>query len=125
MILLESGEMYLETLLVLQKKKNNVRSIDISEEMGYSKPSVSRAVKLLKNNNYITVDTNGYIDFTEKGREIAEKIYERHVVLSECFKFLGVSEENATNDACKVEHCLSNETFDAIKKFMKKNKIKK
>ena len=120
MILLESGEMYLETLLVLQQRNSKVRSIDISEEMQFSKPSVSRAIKLLKTNGYINVDAQGYITFTEKGKEVAEDIYDRHQVLTECLISLGVSEELAAKDACKIEHDLSKETFAAIKKHMKK-----
>lgn len=120
MILLESGEMYLETILVLQQRNSKVRSIDISEEMQFSKPSVSRAIKLLKTNGYINVDTQGYITFTEKGKEVAEDIYDRHQVLTECLIYLGVSEELAAKDACKIEHDLSKETFAAIKKHMKK-----
>lgn len=120
MILLESGEMYLETILVLQQRNSKVRSIDISEEMQFSKPSVSRAIKLLKTNGYINVDAQGYITFTEKGKEVAEDIYDRHQVLTECLMFLGVSEELAAKDACKIEHDLSKETFAAIKKHMKK-----
>ena len=120
MILLESGEMYLETILVLQQRNSKVRSIDISEEMQFSKPSVSRAIKLLKTNGYINVDAQGYITFTEKGKEIAEDIYDRHQVLTECLIYLGVSEELAAKDACKIEHDLSKETFAAIKKHMKK-----
>ena len=120
MILLESGEMYLETILVLQQRNTNVRSIDISEEMQFSKPSVSRAIKLLKTNGYINVDPQGYITFTDKGRDVAEDIYERHQVLTECLMYLGVSEELAAKDACKIEHDLSKETFAAIKKHMKK-----
>ena len=103
MILLESGEMYLETILVLQKKNEKVRSIDISEEMQFSKPSVSRAVKLLKTNGYINVDTKGYITFTDKGRDVAEEIYDRHTVLTQCLISLGVPEETAAKDACKIE----------------------
>ncbi|MBR3483717.1 MAG: metal-dependent transcriptional regulator [Lachnospiraceae bacterium] len=120
MILLESGEMYLETILVLQQRNSKVRSIDISEEMQFSKPSVSRAIKLLKTNGYINVDAQGYITFTEKGKEVAEDIYDRHQVLTECLIYLGVSEELAAKDACKIEHDLSKETFAAIKKHMKK-----
>ena len=120
MILLESGEMYLETILVLQQKNDRVRSIDISAEMQFSKPSVSRAVKLLKTNGYINVDPNGYITFTDKGREVAEEIYDRHKVLTECLISLGVPADVAANDACKIEHDISKETFAAIKKHMKK-----
>ncbi len=120
MILLESGEMYLETILVLQKEKANVRSIDISNEMHFSKPSVSRAVKTLKTNGYINVDENGYITFTDKGKAIAEDIYDRHQVLTTCLVSLGVPQDLAAKDACKIEHDLSPETFAAIKKHMKK-----
>ena len=122
MILLESGEMYLETILVLQQKNEKVRSIDISAEMQFSKPSVSRAVKLLKTNGYINVDPNGYITFTDKGREVAEEIYDRHNVLTKCLISLGVPEETAVKDACKIEHDISKETFNAIKKHMAKYK---
>jgi Mn-dependent DtxR family transcriptional regulator len=120
MILLESGEMYLETILVLQQRNTNVRSIDISEEMNFSKPSVSRAIKLLKTNGYINVDPSGYITFTDKGEEVAKDIYERHQVLTEGLLYLGVPEDIAAKDACKIEHDLSKETFEAIKKHMAK-----
>ena len=120
MILLESGEMYLETILVLQQRNSKVRSIDISEEMQFSKPSVSRAIKLLKTNGYINVDAQGYITFTEKGKEVAEDIYDRHQVLTSCLVSLGVPQDLAAKDACKIEHDLSPETFAAIKKHMKK-----
>lgn len=117
MQLAESGEMYLETILVLSKKSSSVRSIDISEYMNYSKPSVSRAVGLLRDNNYITVDKDGYITLTKSGKETAEKIYERHTVLSSFLISIGVDEKNATEDACKIEHDISDETFAALKKF--------
>ena len=115
----ESGEMYLETIHVLLKKNGNVRSIDISEHMGYSKPSVSRAVGLLKKGNYIVVDKDGYITLTDAGMEVAEKIYERHTVLSGLLIALGVSEETAAEDACRLEHAISDESFDAIKRHIK------
>ncbi len=114
----ESGEMYLETIHVLLKKNSAVRSIDISEHMGYSKPSVSRAVGLLKNGGYITVDKDGYIRLTESGLSVAEKIYERHTVLSRLLIALGVSEETATEDACRLEHAISDESFNAIKNYI-------
>ena len=117
--LLEAGEMYLETRSVLSKKMSPVRSIDVVNHMGYSKPSVSRAVGLLKNDGFITVDGAGAIELTEKGKEIAEKIYERHVILSELLMSLGVDEETATEDACRVEHYLSDKTFEAIKNHRK------
>ena len=111
----ESGEMYLETILVLGKKNNTVRSIDVAEEMGFSKASVSRAVSKLKQDNYIIVDQNGHIALTEKGHQLAERIYERHVVLTNMLTSLGVSDETATEDACRMEHVISDETFEAIK----------
>ena len=114
----ESGEMYLEAILVLSKKNGFVRSIDVSEYLGYSKPSVSRAVGILKNGNYIVVDKDGSLSLTESGKEIAEKIFERHTVLSRLLMMLGVSEETATSDACKLEHAISDESFEAIKRHM-------
>lgn len=115
MHLLESGEMYLESILQLSLKQANVRSIDISEYMGYSKPSVSRAMGILRNGGYIQVDKDGFITLTDSGREIAQKIYERHTVLTQLLIRLGVSPETAAADACKMEHALSDESFDAIK----------
>jgi len=114
----ESGEMYLETILVLGKKKNFVRSIDIAEEMGFSKASVSRAVSKLKQDEFIIVDANGHIALTAKGYQLAGGIYERHVVLTNMLKAIGVSEETAAEDACRMEHVISEETFEAIKKHM-------
>ena len=111
----ESGEMYLETILVLSKKKNYVRSIDVCEEMGYSKPSVSRAVKLLRDEGHINVNADGYITLTDSGYTIANRIFERHTLLTKLFMALGVDEETASNDACKIEHSISDQTFDAIK----------
>ena len=119
MPLLESGEMYLETILVLSKSGKSVRSIDIVEHMGYSKPSVSRAVGLLKNGGYILVDKDGFISLTDIGREVATKIYERHMYITEFFIKLGVSPEVASDDACKIEHDISDESFEAIKRFAK------
>ncbi len=121
MHLKESGEMYLETILILNIKNGAVRSIDISEYMDYSKPSVSRAMGLLRTDGYITVDGSGYITLTESGKKIAEKIYERHNVLAEALKMLGVSETAATADACKIEHDISDESFEAIKRHLKQN----
>lgn len=115
MHLLESGEMYLESILQLSQTQANVRSIDISEYMGYSKPSVSRAMGLLRNGGYIQVDKDGFITLTDSGRGIAQKIYERHTVLTQLLIRLGVSPETAAADACKMEHALSDESFDAIK----------
>lgn len=118
----ESGEMYLETILILKKRFGYVRSIDIANEMKVSKPSVSRAVGLLKDNGYITFDPNGMILLSESGQEVAEKIYERHTVLSRYLAAIGVSEETAAKDACKIEHIISDETFDIIKKRLSDNK---
>ena len=119
----ESGEMYLETIHVLQKKNGVVRSIDISEHMGYSKPSVSRAVGLLKKGGYITVDKDGYITLTQSGETVAQQIYERHTVLSRMLIALGVDPEVAAEDACKLEHAISNESFEAIKRHLDANNI--
>lgn len=116
MHLLESGEMYLETILVLSKKKPAVRSIDVGEYMGYSKPSVSRAVGLLKDGGYVIADPDGHLTLTDAGREIAEKIYERHTVLTAFLVRLGVDPETAAEDACKMEHDISDTSFQAIKK---------
>ena len=118
MALQESGEMYLETILVLSREKEQVRSIDISEHMGYSKPSVSRAVGLLKNDGFITVEKDGFIHLTEKGRALAENILDRHTILSQLLIQLGVSRETASNDACRIEHVISDETFQAIQNHM-------
>lgn len=116
----ESGEMYLETIHVLYQEKGHVRSIDISEHMGYSKPSVSRAVGLLKNGGYITVDKDGYITLTDSGMAVAQKIYERHTVLAQLLCSLGVHPETAAEDACKLEHAISDESFLAIKEHLQK-----
>ena len=118
MAIQESGEMYLETILILSVK-GPVRSIDVSEYMGYSKPSVSRAVGLLKSGGYLTVEENGRLLLTEEGRAAAEKIYERHTILTEALMSLGVPRETAAADACRVEHVISDETFAAIKEHMK------
>lgn len=115
MHLQESGEMYLETILVLTSQSPHVRAIDVGEYMGYSKPSVSRAVGLLKNGGYIKVDDNGFITLLEPGREVAEMIYERHTLLTQYLIRLGVSPEVAAEDACKLEHVISDESFQAIK----------
>ena len=114
----ESGEMYLEAILVLSKKTGFVRSIDVSEYLGYSKPSVSRAMGILRTGEYISIDKDGGITLTEAGQEIAEKIYERHTVLTKLLMRLGVSEETASADACKLEHAISDESFEAIKRHM-------
>lgn len=116
--LLESGEMYLETILVLTKEKKAVRSLDVAEYRNYSKPSVSRAVKLLRDGGYITVDKDGYLLLTDVGREVAEKIYDRHRVLTEFLTSLGVDDETASQDACKMEHVISDTTLEAIKQHL-------
>ena len=116
MHLQESGEMYLETILILSLKGNHVRSIDVSEYMGYSKPSVSRAIGLLKSGGYVVVDEDGYLHLTDAGLEAAEKTYERHKVLTALFVELGVDEATAARDACKIEHDISDETFEALKR---------
>ena len=118
----ESGEMYLETIHVLLKTNGSVRSVDISEHMGYSKPSVSRAVGLLKQGGYILVDEDGYITLTPAGTEVAIKIYERHTFLSQMLIKLGVSPEVAAEDACRLEHAISDESFRAIKAYVEKQK---
>lgn len=111
----ESGEMYLEAILVLSRKNGFVRSVDVGEYLGYSKPSVSRAMGLLRKGGLIAVEANGGLCLTDAGREIAEKIYERHMVLSQVLISLGVPEEVAVEDACKIEHDISDVTFQAIK----------
>ena len=112
----ESGQMYLETILVLSTIKEHVRSIDVAKYMHFSKPSVSRAVNNLRTDGYLDIDNNGYITLTEKGHEIADSIYERHQVLTDLLIGIGVSRETAEEDACRVEHYISEETFEAIKK---------
>ncbi len=119
MAIQESGEMYLETIYVLSQTKATVRAIDISEHMGFSKPSVSRALGLLKEADLISVDTNGAIHLTEKGLATANKIYERHTILTSFLISLGVSEEVASDDACKIEHHISDESLAAIKNALK------
>ncbi|MCR4990855.1 MAG: metal-dependent transcriptional regulator [Lachnospiraceae bacterium] len=116
----ESGEMYLETILVLHKEKSNVRAIDVADHMNYSKPSVSRGLGLLKRDGYITVDETGYIKFTAKGKKAAEKIYERHHVLSGFLSSIGVDDRTAAEDACRIEHVISDKSFNALKKYLKK-----
>lgn len=118
MFLQESGEMYLETIYILSQKSSAVRSVDIGEYMGYSKPSVSRAVGLLKAGDYITVDHDGYITLTDAGHEVAEKMFERHTTLTKFLVGLGVDPIIATEDACKIEHDISDESFEAIKRSL-------
>ena len=114
----ESGEMYLETIFVLLKEKNLVRSVDVAEHMGYSKPSISRAMGLLKKGNFIEIAPDGAITLTDAGVQVAQKIYERHTLLSRLLVQLGVSPETAAEDACKLEHAISDESFEAIKKHV-------
>lgn len=116
----ESGEMYLETILVLSEKSAFVRAIDIGEALGYSKPSVSRAMRILREENYLRVGNDGGITLTEKGALLANKIYERHQVLSRLLQSYGIDEETATEDACRIEHVISDESFNAIKAYIKK-----
>lgn len=118
MALHESAEMYLETIYELSQSRCAVRSIDVAESMGYSKPSVSRAVGLLKQGGYLLMDKDGFLTLTESGADIARKIFERHTVLSTMLMALGVSRETATEDACKIEHVISDETFEAIKNHL-------
>ena len=116
----ESGEMYLETILILKGKRDTVRAIDVAEDMGFSKPSVSRALSILKDEGCIAVDEKGSITLTRKGSRIAKKIYERHVVLSDMLMALGVDQKTALEDACRIEHVISDKTFAAIKQHKAK-----
>lgn len=125
MQLQESGEMYLESLLVLSKSNRSVRAIDICEYMGYSKPSVSRALGLLKNGGYVVSDKNGFLALTDEGREVAEKIYDRHTRICSFLELLGVSHEVAAEDACKIEHVISDESLEAIKRHIEKYNTEK
>ena len=118
----ESSEDYLETILILREQNGNVRSIDIVNKMNYSKPSISRAVNNLKKDGYIIIDDRGNIALTKNGRDIAEKIYERHLVLTQMFESLGVDHDIAVDDACKIEHVISDTTFDAFKAHLEKMK---
>ena len=125
MALQESGEMYLETIYILSQKSTTVRAIDVGEYMGFSKPSVSRALGLLKEEGLVKKDKDGYLKLTEAGEILAKRIYERHTVLTQMFMDLGVDEETATEDACRVEHYISDKTFDAIKAHIKKYGLNK
>ncbi len=116
----ESAEMYLETIYVLSQKTGSVRSIDVAEHMGYSKPSVSRAVGLLKQGGYLNMGEDGYLTLTDEGQRTAKKIFERHTVLSKFLAFIGVEDEIASKDACKIEHVVSDETISAINNFLNK-----
>ena len=115
----ESAEMYLETIYTLSLTSTSVRSIDVAEALNYSRPSVSRAVGLLKKDGYLLMDGEGFLTLTEEGRALAERIYERHTVLTAALEALGVDKETAAEDACKIEHVISDRTFDAIKAHMK------
>jgi len=115
-----SAENYLETILILQKRNGKVRSIDIVHELDYSKPSISVAMKLLRNEGHIEIDTHGYITFTKKGKEVAERMYERHTILTNALLALGVNPKVASEDACRIEHVLSEESFEAIKNYLKR-----
>ena len=116
----ESGEMYLETILILKERKKTVRAIDVAEEMGLSRPSVSRGMAKLRENECIIVEEDGNLAFTPKGEQIARQIYERHQVLTALLKQVGVSDKVAEDDACRIEHDISDETFEALKKYLKK-----
>ena len=120
MSLKESGEMYLETIYILCKSKSSVRSIDVAEYMNFSRASVSRGIGLLKKQDFILVDRDGYITLTEKGLKTAEKIYERHTVISKMLMLMGIDEKTATEDACRIEHVISDETFEALKQHAEK-----
>ncbi len=119
MALQESGEMYLETIYILSKKSANVHSIDVGEYMGYSKPSVSRAVGILKKGGFLNMEADGTLSLTDAGREVAERMYERHTLLTKVLIKLGVDEDTAVCDACKIEHDISEESFNAIKQHIK------
>ena len=120
MILHESGQMYLETICVLSQSNNKIRAIDIGNYLGYSKPSVSRAIGLLKKGEYVVVDKDGFITMTDLGKQVAEKLYERHTLLTNLLISLGVDKETATEDACKIEHVISDKSFSAIKEHASK-----
>ncbi len=122
MVMQESGEMYLESVLVLSQKGGPVRSLDVARHLGYSKPSISRAMALLRENGYVSIDEHGYITLTEKGAAIANKIYDRHVVLTEHLVQLGVDAKTAEEDACRMEHVISDSTYKAVKEHIEKNK---
>lgn len=121
MVMQESGEMYLESVLVLSQKGGPVRSLDVARHLGYSKPSISRAMALLRENGYVNIDEHGYITLTDKGTAIANKIYDRHIVLTEHLKQLGVDAKTAEEDACRMEHVISDSTFKALKEHVDKN----
>ncbi len=119
MSLQESGEMYLESIYVLSKQHPNVRSIDVAEYMGYSKPSVSRAMGLLRKNGYVVTDENGCLELTDSGLDVAKTIYERHTILTKFLVSIGVDAQTAAEDACRIEHVISSDSFDALKRHMR------
>ena len=119
MALHESGQMYLEAIYVLLQRNEKIRAIDVGSYLGYTKPSVSRAIGLLKSGEYILVDADGSITLTQKGREVAEQLYERHTVLTAMLMALGVDEATAAEDACRIEHVISDKSFAAVKKHYK------
>ena len=120
MIIKESAENYLEAILSIKKEKGSVRSIDVANDLGVSKPSVSVAMKNFREEGYVTVDDNGFLDLTEKGLEIATKVYERHLVIAKALIALGVNEKTAYEDSCRIEHCISEESFEKLKEFLNK-----
>lgn len=121
MIIKESAENYLEAILMLKKKKSNVRSIDVANELNFTKPSVSVAMKNFREDGYIVIEPDGNINLTEKGMQVAERVYERHQVIAKALMLLGVDEETAYEDSCKIEHDISEQTFEKIKEFLEKN----
>ena len=125
MHLQESGEMYLETIYRLTKTRPDVRAIDVCEHMGFSKPSVSRAIGLLRAGGFVVVNENGHLSLTDQGRRVAERTFECHTLLKSLFVRLGVDEETADADACKIEHHISDETFDALKRYLENIKATK
>lgn len=114
----ESGQMYLETIYILSQNKSYVRAIDVGEQLGYSKPSVSRAMSILKNDGYVSVDADGAITLTDRGMEVAKTMYTRHTILSQMLMLLGVDEKTATEDACRIEHVISEKSFAAVQKHL-------
>ena len=122
MALYESGQMYLESIYVLLQRSDKIRAIDVGAYLGYSKPSVSRAVGILKKDGFITVDSEGYITLNDSGKRVAEQLYERHTVLTNLLTSLGVDEETAAEDACRIEHVISDKSFTAVKKLYMKDK---
>ena len=122
MALYESGQMYLESIYVLLQRSDKIRAIDVGAYLGYTKPSVSRAVGILKKDGFITVDSEGYITLNDSGKRVAEQLYERHTVLTNLLTSLGVDEETAAEDACRIEHVISDKSFAAVKKLYMKDK---